>query len=81
VTVASYGKQVTARYADKQPGSAYAAQGTAGGYGAASAAVNQVPAGSDDSSGVDWLVLASGTGATALCGGALILRRRRRALV
>jgi hypothetical protein len=81
VTIASYGKQVANRYADKQPGSAYAARGTAGGYDVTGAAVSPVPAGSE-SSGVEWLVLVSGAGVAAvLCGGALILRRRRRALV
>ena len=81
ITVASYGRQVAARYRDKLPGSAYAARGTAGEYDLGSPKASPVPAGFESSDG-EWPVLASsGAGAAVLFGGVLMLRRRRRALV
>ncbi|MFD5468187.1 hypothetical protein ACFWIQ_36065 [Kitasatospora sp. NPDC127059] len=69
-SLSAYQKLVKARYADKLPGSEYAAAGMSSGYGAAR---TMEPA----SSSTPMLVGGS-TAALALAGGVLALRRRRR---
>ncbi len=70
ITIEAYRQLVTTRYADKQPGSPYSENGTAGGYDVSTA----IPAKS--SSSFAWL--AGGAATIALAAAALILHRRTR---
>jgi hypothetical protein len=70
ITVAAYQQKVTTRYADKQPGSAYDANGTAGGY--------DVNAATTDS-GFPLVQVAAGGGVVLLGAYTLVLYRRRNA--
>jgi hypothetical protein len=72
ISLTAYRQQVSGRYADKQAGSAYAKNGTAGGY-SESATVQET----EHSSGA-WLILAAGsTVVLALAATTLIARRKR----
>ncbi|MDX6262151.1 MAG: hypothetical protein QOH84_3839 [Kribbellaceae bacterium] len=73
IALTAYRQQVTNRYQDKQAGSTYAKNGTAGGYDvAASTTATQ-----KDTPGA-WLILAAGTAAAlALSAVTLLIRRRR----
>lgn len=74
MSLTAYQQLVTTRYADKQAGSTYSENGTAGGYDV-SATVSKT----EDTPGA-WLVLAAGTAvAIALAAVTLITRRRRTA--
>lgn len=70
VSLADYQKLVKARYADKQPGSDYDTEGYSSGLGSGAPAR---PSGSSAP-----LLLGGTSGALALTGGVLLLRRRRR---
>ncbi|MCP2341291.1 hypothetical protein [Actinomadura rupiterrae] len=90
--LAAYQRLVHQRYADKLPGSSYARQGAAGGYGftapSAGGGLTGPPAGglggpsrpaAHDGGSGSWTLLAGagGVGAAALTGGVLLARRRR----
>jgi hypothetical protein len=69
VAVKAYQQQVTARYADKQPGSAYDANGTAGGYDVTTSTEANFP-----------MVWVAGAGGVVLLGAyTLVLYRRKHA--
>jgi hypothetical protein len=70
ITVAAYQDKVTTRYADKQPGSAYDANGTAGGYD-----VNAATAEAD----FPLVQVAAGGGVVLLGAYTLVLYRRKHA--
>lgn len=71
ITLKSYGQLVNTRYADKQADSAYAKNGTAGGYD------TTVSTPTENAPG-DWIVLVAGSLAVlALAAFTLITRRRR----
>jgi hypothetical protein len=73
IALTKYRQQVSSRYADKQAGSTYAKNGTAGGYELAASTTQK------DTPGA-WFVLAAGAGVTlALAAVTLIARRRRTA--
>ncbi|WP_436493765.1 hypothetical protein [Actinokineospora sp. HUAS TT18] len=68
MTVAEYQRQVSARYADKLPGSAYDKAGTAGGYGNALPSAQVAPDRGTQGSTAPWIVLGTlviGIGAVA----------------
>ncbi|WBQ02074.1 hypothetical protein [Kribbella sp. CA-293567] len=73
VSLAAYRQQVSSRYADKQADSAYAKNGTAGGYNE-SATVTRTSTGPDTG-----LVLAGGAALTTALAAVVLLTRRRRA--
>ncbi|CRK61602.1 hypothetical protein [Alloactinosynnema sp. L-07] len=57
MTVADYQRQVSARYGDKLPGSAYDKAGTAGGYGYALPSAQVAPDRGTQGSTAPWIVL------------------------
>ncbi|HVK24888.1 MAG TPA: hypothetical protein VM677_26315 [Actinokineospora sp.] len=57
MTVAEYQRQVSARYGDKLPGSAYDKSGTAGGYGNALPSAQVAPDRGQEGSTAPWIVL------------------------
>ena len=87
ISLTAYRQQVATRYADKQAGSTYAANGTAGGYdatatgagavvgGESAAAATEVAGSADGDHG--WLVSAGGATVVALCVGIVLVTRRR----
>jgi hypothetical protein len=79
ISLTAYRQQVTTRYADKQAGSAYAKNGTAGGYDTSVGATSTSAHETSNTPGA-WLILA-GAAAVAIALGAvtLITSRRRRA--
>lgn len=77
IALTAYRQQVTARYQDKQAGSTYAKNGTAGGYDVTASNSATSTAKNDTTPGA-WLILAAGTAvALALASVTLITRRRR----
>jgi len=78
ISLTAYRQQVASRYADKQAGSAYAANGTAGGYDVATApAAAPVAASPVADDGNSWLMSAASATAVALCAGVVFFARRR----
>lgn len=80
ISLTAYRKQVLARYADKQAGSAYAANGMAGGYDVEAAAPAAAPATASSvaEDGVTgWIVPASGAAVIVLGAGVVLYTRRR----
>ncbi|MEU9305559.1 hypothetical protein [Streptomyces sp. NPDC048269] len=81
IALAAYQKMVTARYADKMPGSEYDRKGLAGGYGGlVEDQPEQVSAASGEPAArsVSWQpVSVAGTAAVAAIGGAVMYARRR----
>lgn len=78
VTVADYQRTVSARYADKLPGSAYAREGEAGGYDATSQVMPRgdggpAPSGHD----TGWVPLLILVGVLAVSGAGYVLHLRR----
>jgi hypothetical protein len=69
ISLTAYRQQVASRYADKQAGSAYAKNGTAGGYDVAASAVPE--------DGTNWLVPAAGATIVVLGAGVVLIARRR----
>ncbi|NEA32662.1 hypothetical protein [Streptomyces sp. SID13031] len=71
ISLTAYKQQVSNRYADKQAGSTYAKNGTAGGYDVtASASTGNSPGA--------WLILAAGAAAAIALGVVTLITRRRR---
>ncbi|QNE16774.1 hypothetical protein F1D05_01250 [Kribbella qitaiheensis] len=79
ISLTSYRQQVAARYADKQAGSAYAKNGTAGGYDVSAAAPATAEVQSESNRGA-WMVLVGGAGVAVICGLLTVVARRRRVL-
>ncbi|WP_112238284.1 hypothetical protein [Kribbella monticola] len=78
ISITAYRQQVAARYADKQAGSTYAKNGTAGGYDVAAApATATAPAMAVPADGDSWLVPATGATAVVLAAGVVLFARRR----
>ncbi|MFC4909263.1 hypothetical protein [Actinomadura gamaensis] len=75
--LAAYQRLVHQRYADKLPGSAYARQGAAGGYGFVPPSRPAARAGGSGSGSWTLLTGAGCVGTAALAGGVLLARRRR----
>jgi hypothetical protein len=78
ISLTAYRQQVATRYADKLPGSAYAANGTAGGYDTA-AEGEPVAAAAEVDGEHGWLVSAGGATVVALCAVVVFFTRRRTA--
>ncbi|MEU0093225.1 hypothetical protein [Kribbella sp. NPDC006257] len=74
ISLTAYRQQVASRYADKQPGSTYAKNGTAGGYDVAAVAEVAKPAASNEHG---WMVTAGGATVVALCAVVVFFTRRR----
>jgi hypothetical protein len=71
IALTAYRQQVSNRYQDKQAGSTYAKNGTAGGYDVAASTTQK------DTPGA-WLILAAGTAAALALGAVALITRRRR---
>lgn len=69
ITLSAYQQKVTSRYADKQPGSTYDANGTAGGYDVNAATAERFP----------LVQVAAGGGVVLLGAYTLVLYRKRQA--
>jgi hypothetical protein len=76
ISLTAYRQQVASRYADKQAGSTYAANGTAGGYDVA-AAPAPATASAVAEDGTGWLVPAAGAMVVVLGAGVVLFARRR----
>jgi hypothetical protein len=72
IALTAYRQQVSNRYQDKQAGSTYAKNGTAGGYDVAAASTTQ-----KDTPGA-WLILAAGSAVAFALGAVTLIARRRR---
>ncbi len=75
ISLTKYRQQVASRYADKQAGSAYAANGTAGGYDTTAAVAEVAKPAAESEHG--WLVSAGGATVVALCAVVVFFTRRR----
>ncbi|GAA3541547.1 hypothetical protein [Kribbella ginsengisoli] len=71
IALSAYRQQVSDRYEDKQAGSTYAKNGTAGGYDVAASTTQE------DTPGA-WLILAAGTAVALALGAVTLITRRRR---
>ncbi|MFI5707628.1 hypothetical protein [Kribbella sp. NPDC051620] len=71
IALSAYRQQVSNRYQDKQAGSTYAKNGTAGGYDVAAQQTQK------DTPGA-WLILAAGTAVALALGAVTLITRRRR---
>ncbi|WP_343978909.1 hypothetical protein [Kribbella koreensis] len=71
IALSAYRQQVSDRYQDKQAGSTYAKNGTAGGYDVAASTTQE------DTPGA-WLILAAGTAVALALGAVTLITRRRR---